>query len=62
MLITSRYRAACEDVILGDFVYAQANNVQAGLWDMHLRINNLYKTELRNVGPLTHPKWQWRVG
>lgn len=47
LLILHRYRVACEDVILSDFEYAAAKEVETQLWGAHLKINGIYRKELR---------------
>ncbi|KAF2259912.1 hypothetical protein CC78DRAFT_44288 [Lojkania enalia] len=41
------YRAACENVIFDDFEHAAANGIETQLWNMHLRINNIFRRDYR---------------
>lgn len=45
----SRYREACEALLLGDYEYALAHNFETQLWDVHTFVNNAFRKELSPV-------------
>jgi hypothetical protein len=43
LLITARYRAACESLTFADFEYASAHEVEQTLWNAHLKVNAIFR-------------------
>jgi len=48
----SRFRDACERLILANFDLASENDIENRLWNVHLRINTLYRKSLSHVRSL----------
>lgn len=49
----TRYRSACENLILQDFEYCLSRDTEQKLWDYHGKVNNLFRKELKQVGAMT---------
>ncbi len=57
---SSRYRSACEGLILHDFEFSVGKDIESKLWDSHGQINNLFRKELKHVCPAIL-SWRARV-
>ena len=49
LLITTRYRAACESLTFANFEYASTNDVEQKLWAAHLKVNTIFRQEHKIV-------------
>ncbi|KAF2194852.1 hypothetical protein K469DRAFT_136357 [Zopfia rhizophila CBS 207.26] len=47
--LLQEYRVACENVIFNDFEFASAKGIETQLWAAHLKINGIFRKELRHV-------------
>ncbi|KAI9877059.1 MAG: hypothetical protein M1830_004909 [Pleopsidium flavum] len=52
--LVAQYRSKCENVIFQDFDFATSKNVEARLWDAHVKINNRFRKNLSRVSGLCY--------
>ena len=49
LLMSARYRTACESLTFSNFEHASANDVEQKLWAAHLKVNTIFRQEHKIV-------------